>query len=152
MEVRRRAKYFQEERLAKLEQMHFSSEKETLMEEIQAELAGLIISTLNEKSFAQRFDKAFKDMLKEQKEIQKAQVDAAIYLVDTHFEQIKASNSFVVKLPSKSSAKVVLDAIKHVYNNKKDKSVYFIGVDSVTGKVNHGCFIAQVSTLHLDIG
>ncbi|KAH6714529.1 tRNA synthetases class II (A)-domain-containing protein [Leptodontidium sp. MPI-SDFR-AT-0119] len=134
VEVRRMASNFEEERLAQLERMPFSPEKETFMKETQAELARLTISTLTKKSFTQRSEKVSKDMLKEQKESQKAQVDAAIHLVDTHFEQNKASTSFVAKLPPNSSAKAVSDAIKHVSHKNKDKSV------------SHGCFVAPEHT------
>jgi len=146
VEVRQKASTFEEERLAHLERMPFSSQNETSMKEVQAELLKSNISTLTKRSFTQRIEKASKEILKEQKQIQKAQVDAVVHLVDTHFEENKASTSFIAKLPSRSSAKAVPNAIKHVSNKNKDKSVYFIGVDGGTGKVAHGCSVAPVST------
>lgn len=143
--ARRVANDFEEERLVRLERMPFSREKEQLIKETQSELAKLTISTLAKKAFTHRFEKVAKDTLKEQKGIQKVQVDAAIHLVKTHFEQNKASTSFVVKLPpANSSAKVVMEAIKHVSSKYKDKSVYIIGVDDIT-KVAHGCYVSPVS-------
>jgi len=143
--ARRVANDFEEERLVRLERMPFSREKEQLIKETQSELAKLTISTLAKKAFTHRFEKVAKDTLKEQKGIQKVQVDAAIHLVKTHFEQNKASTSFVVKLPPANfSAKVVMEAIKHVSSKYKDKSVYIIGVDDIT-KVAHGCYVSPVS-------
>ena len=142
VKVRQVASNFEEESLVQLERMPFSPEKEKLIKEIQAELAKLtIFSSLTKKVFTMRFEKVAKDMLKEQKEIQKVQVNAAIHLVKTNFEQNKASTSFVVKLPANSPAKIISEAIKYASKNK-NKSVYFIGVDSATGKVAHGCFVA----------
>ena len=144
--ARRVANDFEEERLVRLEKMPFSHEKEQLIKETQTELAKLTISTLAKKVFTHRFEKVAKDTLKEQKEIQKVQVDAAIQLVKTHFEQNEASMSFVAKLPhANSSAKVVNEAVKQVLSKYKDKSVYFIGVDGAAGKVAHGCYVSPVS-------
>jgi alanyl-tRNA synthetase len=152
VKVRRVANNFEEERLARLERMPFSLEKERLIKETQAELAKLTISTLTKKAFTRRFEKVAKEMLKEQKENQKVQVDAAIHLVKTHFEQNNASTSFVARLPANSSIRVVSEVIKRVSSKNKDKSVYFIGVDGATGKVAHGCFVAPVSFLRHETG
>ena len=143
--VRRDANDFEEERLVRLERMPFSHEKEQLIKETQSELAKLTISTLSKRAFTSRFEKVAKDTLKEQKEIQKVQVDAVVNLVKTHFEQNKDSTSFVAKLPlANSSTKLVMEAIKHVSSKYKDKSVYFVFVDNTSGKLAHGCYVSTV--------
>ena len=146
--ARRDASDFEEERLVRLERMPFSHEKEQLIKETQSELPKLTISTLAKRAFTQRFEKVAKDTLKEQKEIQKVQVEAVVNLVKTHFEQNKDSTSFVAKLPfANSSTKLVMEAIKHVSSKYKNKSVYFIFVDDTNGKVAHGCYVSTVSFL-----
>ena len=152
--ARRVASDFEEERLVRLERMPsgFSHEKEQLVKETQSELSKLTISTLTKRAFTHRFEKVVKDMVKEQKEVQKIQVDTAVHLVKTHFEQNEASTFFVSKLfpttvNSSSSTKVVTEVIKHVSSSSKykDKSVYFFFVDDTTGKVAHGCYVSPVS-------
>ena len=143
--ARRDANDFEEERLVRLERMPFSHEKEQLIKETQSELAKLTISTLSKRAFTSRFEKVAKDTLKEQKEIQKVQVDAVVNLVKTHFEQNKDSTSFVAKLSlANSSTKLVMEAIKHVSSKYKDKSVYFVFVDNTSGKLAHGCYVSTV--------
>ncbi|KAK4692244.1 alanyl-tRNA synthetase, partial [Lecanoromycetidae sp. Uapishka_2] len=142
--ARRLARLFDEQRLYPLEQMSFSAEKENILKDTQAELARLIISTLTKRAFTKRCEKVAMDMLKGQKEMHKASLAAAMDLVNTYFGCNKASTSFVARLPvDVFSAKTVSECVKHVSSKQKDKSVYFIGVDSVTSRVAHGCSVAQ---------
>jgi len=130
----------------------FFHEKEQLVKETQTELAKLTISTLTKRAFTHRFEKVIKDMVKEQKEIHKIQVDAAVHLVKIHFEQNEANSTFfvsklspkIVNSSSSTSAKVVMEVIKHVSSSSKyrDKSVYFFFVDDTTGKVALGCYVS----------
>lgn len=76
--------------------------------------------------------------MKEQKAMLKVQVDTVIHPVKTHFQQCKASTSFVAKITGNTSAKAVSEAVKHFSSTSQDKSVYFIGVEDATGKVTHG--------------
>lgn len=141
--VRQHARNF-EERLDRLERMSFSTDKEILMKDIQIELARLTISALTKRAFTRRCEKVAVDMLKEQKEMHKANLAAAMHLINSHFEHNKASTSFVARLPVNSfSAKTVSECVKHVFSKHKDRSVYVIGVDSVTSKVAHGCSVSQ---------
>ena len=141
--VRQHARDF-EQRLDRLERMSFSPDKETLMKDVQAELARLTISALTKRAFTRRCDTIAGDMLKEQKEMHKANLAAATHLIDSHFEHQKASTSFVARLPvTSSSAKTVSECVKHVSSKLNDKSVYVVGVDSVTSKVAHGCSVAR---------
>lgn len=142
MDARRIASSFEAERVAQLERMPLSSEKETFIKETQAELAKLSISTLTKKAFTKRLETVAKAIHKEQKAAQKSQTDAAIRLVKGHFERNETSTSLIAKLPATSSAKAVSDAIKYVSSHIRGKSVYFIGVDGAAGKVYHGCAVA----------
>ncbi|KAJ5790843.1 alanyl-tRNA synthetase [Penicillium psychrosexuale] len=130
-----------EEHLVSMEQMSISPEKEALVKQAQAELATSTISILDKKLFARRPEGSIKEMMKEQKETQRSQVDAAINHVKTVIDDNPASTSFVVNIPTDCSAKVITEAIKHVSSIHDDKSVYFIGVDA-TGRVAHGCFVS----------
>lgn len=141
--VRQHARNF-EERLERLEQMSFCTDKENLMKDTQAELARLTISTLTKRAFTTRCGKLAVDMLKEQKEVHKANIAAAKHLINAHFERNKASTSFVARLPVNSfSTKTVSECVKHAYSKHTNKSVYVVGVDSVTSKVAHGCSVSQ---------
>lgn len=133
-----------EEHLVSMEQMSISPEKEALVKQAQAELATSAISILDKKLFARRLEGSIKEMMKEQKETQRSQVDAAINHVTTVIDDNPASTSFVVNLPTDCSAKVITEAIKHVSSIHDDKSVYFIGVGA-TGRVAQGCFVSPVS-------
>lgn len=133
-----------EEHLVSMEQMSISPEKEALVKQAQAELATSAISILDKKLFARRLEGSIKEMMKEQKETQRSQVDAAINHVKTVIDDNPASTSFVVNLPTDCSAKVTTEAIKYVSSIHDDKSVYFIGVGA-TGRVAQGCFVSPVS-------
>ncbi|TAQ83765.1 hypothetical protein B7494_g7912 [Chlorociboria aeruginascens] len=98
-EVRQIANNFERERLVRLERMSYSPENEKFIKETQAEFGKLTISLLNKKAFVKR-----KDTHKQQKETQKVQVNTAINLVNTHFEQNTTSTSFVAKISPKPSS------------------------------------------------
>ena len=146
LEAQRATKHFEEERLARLEQLPCTTEKEALFKETQAALSKLVISTSSKNVFTKRLEKIGKDILKEQKEAQKAQVDAAIDFIKPHFEQHQASTSFVAQLPTDLCAKAVFESIKIASAKYSDKSIYFIGVDHVAKKVAHGCFVSPEHT------
>lgn len=142
--VRKAASLFEEEKLQRLEKLPFSAEKEKLIKETQTELNQLSISTLTKKDFVKRFDKVTKDMVKQQKEHQKADVDKVLSLVKSHFEKNKDSTTFVGKVPDSSSSKAIAEVVKHVSTKDKNKSVYLFAVDGASGKVAHGCAVSEV--------
>ncbi|KAH9860983.1 hypothetical protein IAQ61_010719 [Plenodomus lingam] len=146
LEARRVASSFEAESLNPIEHMAFSFEKEKRVKEAQLQLARIAIPTLTKKALTKRLEKVVKTTLKEQKEVQRHQFNDAIQLVDTHFEQNSNSVSFVANLPSKSSARTISAAVKHISNQNYGKSVYLIGVDSATEKVAHGCYVAPVGS------
>lgn len=141
--VRQHARNF-EERLDRLERMSTSTDREILMKDMQAELARLTISALAKRAFTRRCEKVAVDMLKEQKEMQKTNLAAAMHLINSHFEHNKASTSFVARISTTSfSAKMVSECVKYIFSKHKDKSVYVFGVDSVTSTIAHGCSVSQ---------
>lgn len=144
--VRREAEDF-EKRIISLEQTPYTSEKDQLIKQVQADLATLSISTLTKKAYLARFDNVLRDATKAQKAVQKAQVDAAMAVIREHYEKNQESKVNVIKIPS-TSAKAISEAVKKM-SQKKDKSVYLIGTDNATGKVPHACFVTTVScTFH----
>jgi alanyl-tRNA synthetase len=144
VDVRTKASIFEEEKLDRLEKLTFSAEKEKFIKETQTELNHLSISTLTKKAFIKRFEKVAKDTIADQKKAQKAETDKVLSVIKSYFEKNKDSKTLVAKIPANSSSKAVAEAIKHVSTKDKDKSVYLIAVDGASGKVTHGCAVAQV--------
>jgi alanyl-tRNA synthetase len=132
-----------EEKLAQLEKTQSVSEREKIVKTMQLELNNLAISLLTKKQFIKRFDKVKSDILKQQKEAQKAELDKVITAVKSHFEKSE-SNPFVGKF--NVSARTVTEAIKHVSTKDRNKSIYLISVDEATSRVSHGCYVANVSS------
>ncbi|KAL8788368.1 MAG: hypothetical protein Q9195_007326 [Heterodermia aff. obscurata] len=145
-EAQRVAKHFEKERLARLEVLICTTEKEVLFKETQAALSKLVVSTFSRSVFTKRLEKIGKEILKEQKEAQKAQVDAVIAFVQSHFGQHQTSTFFVAQLPTDLCAKALFDSIRILSAQYSDKSIYLIGVDGVAGKVAHGCFVSPEHT------
>jgi alanyl-tRNA synthetase len=141
-DVRNEASMF-EERLVQLEKTQSLAEKERIVKTMQLEINTLGISILTKKAFIKRFDKVKADILKHQKEAQKAELDKLLTAIKSHFEDDKAAKPFVSKLGV--SSRTLTDAIKQISTKDKTKSVYLITVDEATNKVSHGCFVAEVS-------
>ena len=146
LEAQRVTKQFEQEFLARLKQLPYMAEKGVLFKEAQTALSKLVISTSNKSLFTKRLEKIGKDILKEQKEAQKAQIDSAIDFVTSHFEQHQTSTSFVAQIPTELCAKALVESIKIVSAKYSDKSIYLIGVDGVASKVPHGCFVSPEHT------
>ncbi|KAJ5713453.1 alanyl-tRNA synthetase [Penicillium malachiteum] len=125
-----------EERLVSIESMDTSPAKETLARQTQTEMASLPISLTDRKQFTKRLEECAKRMIKEQKEIQKLQLEILITSPN--------ETAFVFKIPVACSARSITEAIKYVASNHDDKSVYFIGIDATGKRVSHECFVAPV--------
>ncbi|KAL9000936.1 MAG: hypothetical protein Q9188_005555, partial [Gyalolechia gomerana] len=115
---------------ATLEKKALSDLSELFIKVTQGKLAYLTIPLLTKTVFTTRLDKVVKDMMKEQKEMLKVQVDTVIHPVKIHFQQCKASTSFVAMITGNTSAKAVSEAVKHFSSTSQDKS--FIGVEDAT--------------------
>ncbi|QDS67918.1 Alanine--tRNA ligase [Venturia effusa] len=129
--------------LDKLHKMPFSSEKETLLKEVSAKYKKLEISAITKKGFEKKLNDVEKDILKHQKEAQKAEQEKVLKIIRDHFEQNTDSQSLVTKIPFPVGPKAVTEAIKYVANKEKDKTVYLLSTDSSTGKVAHGCAVSE---------
>jgi alanyl-tRNA synthetase len=146
-DVRTTASFF-EEKLVHLEKLQSLAEKERLVKTMQLELNNLLISTITKKEFIKRFDKVKSDILKHQKEAQKAELDKVISTIKGQFDGKKAdSKAFVGKL--QTSSRTVTETIKYFSTKDKTKSIYLISIDEATSKVSHGCFVSDVSGILL---
>jgi alanyl-tRNA synthetase len=145
--VQRLAEEFKE-KLEKLEKMPFGAEKEAQAKATQVELNGLEISAIKKSQFRERFAKISKEILDQQKKMQKETLKKAVDAVTKYFEG-NEKTAGIVRLDSgvAASAKVLPDVVKHVQQKMKDKSVYVIAADGKgdEGKVVHGCFVSEVS-------
>jgi alanyl-tRNA synthetase len=137
-ELRAAADLF-EERLAALEKMPISSDKEKAAKAFSGDLDALTISTLTKKSFIKRFETVSKNILKEQKEHQKKEVASIVTAIKEHFADGK-NTTYVGQV--KGSTRSITEAVKQFQTKEKDKSVYLISADS--GRVSHTCYVAQV--------
>ncbi|KAF3930094.1 hypothetical protein ABW19_dt0205856 [Dactylella cylindrospora] len=143
VEARQTAIYFERMTLIPLERMSYSLNKEILVKKAKLELAELVIPISVRMVFESRLKTVAKDTLTRQKAILKSRVDDAINFVEGYFKRNKASKSLVTILPEESSAETISDAIRHISQRNADKSVYLMGIDSATGKVAHGCYVAR---------
>jgi alanyl-tRNA synthetase len=77
----------------------------------------------------------------------------ALDVVQSHISKHPEKEAYVIKLPSDVTPKAVADTIKAISASKdaklKSKSIYLLGADAAEGKVNHGCYIASVSSQHI---
>lgn len=134
-------------RLEKLEKMPFGSPKEQEAKTIQLELNNLSISAVRKSEFRDRFAKISKEILDQQKKLQKEETKKAIDTITGYFEKNGKAPAAVLRLPIGGNAKIVPDVVKHVQTKLKDKSVYIFVADEKDpdGKVFHGCIVSQVS-------
>lgn len=146
-EVQRVAKEFSE-RLEKLEEMPFGSQKEQEAKALQIELNTLSISAVKKSQLRERMNKVAKEILDQQKKMQKEELKKATDTITEYFEKNKDAKAAVLRLPVGGNPKLAPDVVKHVQTKLKDKSVYIIIADASEpdGKVFHGCFVSPVST------
>ncbi|OCK81245.1 alanyl-tRNA synthetase [Lepidopterella palustris CBS 459.81] len=146
-EVQRLASEF-EQKIATLERMPYSAEKEAEAKKIQIELNGLSISALMKTRFRDRFAKIQKSILDQQKAAAKADNKRVLDTITGFFEQEgnEGVRYFVGALEWSSTVnKAISEAIKSVSGkgSLRDKSVYLVAGSEGEGKVVHGCYIAE---------
>jgi len=147
-EVQREADDFSN-RLSELERMQFSAEKEQHVKQIKLDLANLQVSTIKKSDLGKRQEKLTKDILNQQKEAQKQEIQKIMDIVKEHFSKNEDEKHVVVKLPFQSGSKAVAEVIKTVSTKDKEKTVYLIAAEPSGDKVTHGCHVAEVNyTLH----
>ena len=130
-----------DKKVAQLEKMEYSAEKETLTKESQHELGKIEISTLAKSKLRDRFAKIVKENLDHQKAAQKAENKRVLDTVTEQFEKNKKNSTLVLSVPVSAGSKAVQEAIKYVSTKQKDKTLYLLG-KSEDGKVLHGCYVS----------
>ncbi|KAK5213426.1 Alanine--tRNA ligase [Exophiala xenobiotica] len=142
-EVQRVADRFSD-KLKTLEGMPFGPSKEQEAKAIQLELNNLSISAVKKSQLRERMTKVSKEILDQQKKLQKEELKKATDSISEYFEKNKDAKAAVLKLPIGGNPKIVPDVVKHVQTKLKDKSVYIIVADDgePEGKVFHGCFVS----------
>jgi len=94
--------------------------------------------------------KISRGIVDEQKAAQKAEVKRVLDAINAHFASSDSkgtdkSRIFVTSVPVSVGSKAVAEAIKHISQKEKDKSVYLIGQEEGEGaRVSHGCHVAEV--------
>ncbi|KAI9731544.1 MAG: Alanine--tRNA ligase [Cirrosporium novae-zelandiae] len=144
-EVQRIAKEF-DEKLAGLETMAHSTEKEQIVKATQVELNQLAISTVTKTKLSDRFQKIHKKMLEAQKAAQKAEFKKAVQAINDFFKVRDSEvpkKAAVLRLPMGANQKAITDVLKHVQKENKDKSVYVFAVGEDEGKVIHACYVSK---------
>jgi len=132
--------------LTRLEKMSHSAEREQVSKQVQVQLNEMSISTLQKAGFKDRFTKVSKQIVEEQKAAQKKEQKIVVDAINDYFAkpENKDSKTLVINLPISANAKAISEAIKHVQNKEKDKTIYLIAADANEGKVVHGCYVAEV--------
>lgn len=145
-DVQRLASDF-EEKLATLEKMKYSPEKEALAKKMQLELNQLVISALTKFTLRDRFAKIQKSILDEQKAATKAENKRVLDTITNFFSKNEGEKVLVQKVDwSGQVNKAISEAIKSVSAPKgqlKDKTVYLFSANEAEGKVVHGCYVAE---------
>lgn len=144
-EVQRLAKNFAG-KLAELEKLSFSPEKEELTKRIGVELGELKISVVEKEALKTTYGKISKSVVDEQKKRQKAESKTALDTVTGYFgkEENKDSNWFVGQLPISANMKAMSDVMAHFKSKDKSKSVYVFGGSKDSGVV-HAVYVGTVS-------
>jgi len=158
--------------LKRLENLKFGPEKEQLAKQMQLQLNELSISAVTKSSFKERMSKVrchecpchmctslrntylltllqiSRGIVDEQKAAQKAEVKRVLDAINAHFaanDNKDTNKVFITSVPVSVGSKAVAEAIKHISQKEKDKSVYLIGKEEGEGaRVSHGCHVAEV--------
>lgn len=135
-------------RLSLLEKKPPGPGKEQEIKITQSDLNQLSISAITKSKFRDRFAKIVKQQLDEQKAQQKLESRKALDTVTEFFgrPENRDTKQLVIQLPISANAKAIGEAINHVKNKDKDKSVYLFAADLEEGKVIHGCHVSEVSS------
>ena len=137
------------ERLQRLEGTPVSPKLEQDVKSIKLELDALAISAVRKTEFRKRVEKITRDILDQQKKMQKEESKKALDAVTDHFKAHDKDAAAVIRLPITGNSKAVADVVKHVQSKMKDKSVYVLAADGqdagADGRVVHGCYVSPVS-------
>lgn len=133
-------------KLETLAKMPYSVQKEQEAKQTQVELNNLSISAVRKSQFRTRFNQVNKEIVDQQKKMQKEAASKATKTIEEYFEKNKDATAGVVKLSLGGNPKTVSDAVKHVQTKLKEKSIYVIATDEGDDtRVVHGCYVSPVS-------
>ncbi|OKL56902.1 Alanine--tRNA ligase [Talaromyces atroroseus] len=137
-----------EKRLENLRAMAHSPAKELEMKQVQVELNQLSISAVEKAKFRDLFARINKQVLDDQKALQKLELKKALDIVKSYFdaEENKGRSTLVTKLPATSNAKVLGESLNFIKSKMADKTVYFIAPDPNQNKVAHGCHVSKAAS------
>ncbi|KAI0106644.1 tRNA synthetases class II (A)-domain-containing protein [Daldinia grandis] len=140
--VQREAEEFSK-RIAAIDALPFSPEKEAEVKQATVDLNNLVVSTLTKEDLKTRFAKVVKAVVDEQKKRQKAESKTALDTVSAHFakDENKEAKYFIGHLPISANAKAVADVMNHFKSKDKDRSVYIFGGSKTEGAVVHGVYV-----------
>jgi alanyl-tRNA synthetase len=130
-----------EGRIAQLEGMSYSPEKENKTKESQHELNQSEISAVAKSKLRERIAKVVKANLDQQKSVQKAENKKVLDTINNYFAENKDANHYVAAVDVSAGSKAIQEAIKTISSKQKDKSVYIVGT-AADGKVVHGCHVS----------
>jgi alanyl-tRNA synthetase len=130
-----------EERIAQLEGLSYSPEKETKTKEAQHELNQSEISAVAKSKLRERIAKVVKANLDQQKSVQKIENKKVLDTVNNYFAENKDATYYVAAVNVSAGSKAIQEAIKTISSKQKDKSVYIVGT-AADGKVVHGCHVS----------
>jgi alanyl-tRNA synthetase len=130
-----------EEKIAKIEGMSYSPEKETKTKEAQHELNQSEISAVSKSKLRERIAKIVKANLDQQKSQQKIENKKVLDTVNNYFAENKDATYYVASVNVSAGSKAIQEAIKTISSKQKDKSVYIVGT-AADGKVVHGCHVS----------
>ncbi|TKA82875.1 Alanine--tRNA ligase [Friedmanniomyces simplex] len=130
-----------EGRIAQLERMGYSPDKEARTKEGQHELGKVEMAAVAKSKLRERVARVVRENLEHQKVAQKAENKRVLDAVHEHFEKEKGSKTLVLSLPVSVGSKAVQEAIKTISAKQKDKTVYLLG--KADDKVVHGCFVSE---------
>ncbi|KAI0598957.1 tRNA synthetases class II (A)-domain-containing protein [Biscogniauxia sp. FL1348] len=140
--VQRQAEEFAK-RIAVIEALPFSPEKEAEVKQATMDLNNLVISAITKEELKTKFAKVVKSVVDEQKKRQKAESKIALDTVTGHFakDENKDAKFFIGHLPISANSKAVADVMNHFKSKDKERTVYLFGGSKTEGAVIHGVYV-----------
>ncbi|KAI7902958.1 alanyl-tRNA synthetase [Cokeromyces recurvatus] len=129
-------------KLDHLEKMK-GAELEAQLKVVSKELDTAFISAVSKAQFRDRFATIKKAFDNAEKARKAEQVKEATEIVKKYFEENPDAAYFVTELSVGNNSKALGGAINYVKSNLKDKAVYVMSGDSVTGRVSHNCIVGK---------
>lgn len=130
------------ERLASLEALPISAEKEATAKTIGVELKKLSVSVLDKAQLNDKFAKITKKITEENKAKLKAEAKVVTDDIAAYFEKNPEAISYIGNFDNLSS-KALSEGVNFVKTKKSDKSVYLFARDTAGKKVAHGCYVSK---------